>query len=244
MRKILLIMATIFSLTAVGQVNMTVYLSNGEVKVYDKADVDSVTFGMSGDTDKYNGYEYVDLGLPSGLKWATCNIGADAPEKYGDFYEWAETEPRDRYGKGNKHSSDGSSLKYSKYNKDDNKTLLDPEDDVAHVVWGGTWRMPTDEEHKELRRNCKWEDTTLNGVNVTKITGPNGNCIYLPYNGRRMYDDFMELDKTGYYWTSSLVTKGNSWMKYFCSFASYFSVPYAFGNMLRDFGAAVRPVTE
>ncbi len=93
MRKILLIMATIFSLTAVGQVNMTVYLSNGEVKVYDKADVDSVTFGMSGDTDKYNGYEYVDLGLPSGLKWATCNIGADAPEKYGDFYEWAETGP-------------------------------------------------------------------------------------------------------------------------------------------------------
>jgi len=155
MRKILLIMATIFSLTAVGQVNMTVYLSNGEVKVYDKADVDSVTFGMSGDTDKYNGYEYVDLGLPSGLKWATCNIGADAPEKYGDFYEWAETEPRDRYGKGNKYSSDGSSLKYSKYNKDDNKTLLDPEDDVAHMKMRGAWRMPTLDELKELFNQCQ-----------------------------------------------------------------------------------------
>ncbi|MFA4182574.1 hypothetical protein [Xylanibacter rodentium] len=253
MKRIICLLTIIFCVsTSYAQEIMKVYIGERIFDEYKIEDVDSVVFNTPYDNDNYNNHEYVDLGLPSGLKWATCNIGAGAPEEYGNYYEWAETEPRDYYGKYNKYFADdyNSTNMLLKYNVNplqgdvDNKTVLDPEDDVAHVVWGGTWRMPTDEEHKELRRNCKWEDTTLNGVNVTKITGPNGNCIYLPYNGRRMYDDFMELDKTGYYWTSSLVTKGNSWMKYFCSFASYFSVPYAFGNMLRDFGAAVRPVTE
>ena len=242
MRKILLIMATIFSLTAVGQANMTVYLSNGEVKVYDKADVDSVTFGMSGDTDKYNGYEYVDLGLPSGLKWATCNIGADAPEKYGDFYEWAETEPRDRYGKGNKYSSDGSSLKYSKYNKDDNKTLLDPEDDVAHMKMRGAWRMPTLDELKELFNQCQCSVETAGDVKGFRITGPNGNSMFMPLAGYNMGESISKRGYKGIYWSSSLYedeisSKANT--------VSLFDTgKFRFESLNRSFGCCVRAVIE
>lgn len=238
--------------TAGKQEIMKVHRSNGAVDVYKIAAVDSVIFNTLYDNSKYNGHEFVDLGLPSGLKWAACNVGADAPEEYGNYYEWGETAPRDEYSRTNRYFADDFSetdalLKYnvnSLQGNVDNKTVLDPEDDAAHVAWGGAWRMPTDGEHQELRNNCRWEETTLNGVNVTKITGPNGNCIYLPYTGHRVYGETVDEGTEGYYWTSTLKTKaGEDWLDY-CSFAEFFSVPYSLGSLRRSTGAAVRAVAE
>ena len=104
--------------------------------------------------NKENDHEYVDLGLPSGLKWATCNVGATAPEEYGNYYAWGENTPKDNYDWDTyKLTTDGGTT-FTKYNGTDGKTTLDPEDDAAAVNWGGKWRMPTDDEWTELRENC------------------------------------------------------------------------------------------
>ena len=130
--------------------------------------------------DPYNGHEYVDLGLS--VKWATCNVGAVSPEDYGDYFAWGETEPKDFYAWSTYKWCNGSYdtlTKYctdSKYGTVDNKTVLDLEDDAAHVNWGGDWRMPTKAEQDELYNNCTWEWTTQNGVNGYKVTSKiNGN---------------------------------------------------------------------
>ena len=108
-----------------------------------------------------DGHEYVDLGLPSGLKWATCNVDATTPEEYGGYYAWGETEEKENYCWNTYKWCNDSLSTLTKYCTDDsygiivdNKTILDPEDDVAHVKWGGSWRMPTIDEYKELIYNC------------------------------------------------------------------------------------------
>ena len=153
-------------------------------------------------------HEAVDLGLS--VKWATMNVGASAPEEYGDYFAWGETEPKDYYDwetyrwcKG----SDDNMTKYctdSDYGTVDNKTVLDLEDDAAHANWGGTWRMPTEDEFTELRTKCTWEWTTQNGVNGRKVTGPNGNSIFLPAAGDRWNDRLYYAGRDGDYWSSSL----------------------------------------
>ena len=160
--------------------------------------------------------EYVDLGLPSGTLWATCNIGANAPEEYGDYFAWGETEPKDYYHSNTyKWFVEGSGIDYwiTKYCNDstegyngfvDNKMELDPEDDAAYVNWGPSWRMPTKEQQDELRESCTWNWTTLNGVNGCQVTGPNGNTIFLPAAGFRKADLLTSDGTNGYYWSRTL----------------------------------------
>lgn len=117
--------------------------------------------------------EAIDLGLS--VKWASCNVGATEPWEYGGYYSWGETYTKKIY--------DGSTYKYnkeSKYNDKDNKTTLEPIDDVACVKWGDSWRMPTADEAKELINDCTWEFTILNDVRGYNVIGPNGNSIFLP----------------------------------------------------------------
>ena len=118
-----------------------------------------------------NGYEYVDLGLPSGLKWATCNVGASSPEQHGDYYAWGETETKSTYTIEN-------SITYGVEMSD---ISGDPQYDVARKKWGSTWRMPTKEEVRELHE-CKRENNiVINGIKGMKLTGPNGRFIFFPY---------------------------------------------------------------
>ena len=159
--------------------------------------------------DPYNGHEYVDLGLS--VKWATCNVGADSPEDYGNYYAWGETEPKESYDWETYKWCNGSydtQTKYcteSNYGTVDNKTVLELEDDAAHVNWGGDWRMPTLEELKELRNNCTWKWTTQNGVDGYKVTSNiNGNSIFLPAAGYRDDSSLRNVGSYGYYWSSSL----------------------------------------
>ena len=158
----------------------------------------------------YNGHEYVDLGLPSGTKWATCNVGANKPEEYGGYYAWGETEEKENYSWETYKWCNGSENTMTKYCIDsdygtvDNKTVLDLEDDVAHVKWGGSWRMPTKAELEELRTKCTWQWTTLNGINGYKVTGPNGNSIFFPDAGYRDGSNVYDSDDCGFYWSGSL----------------------------------------
>ncbi|MBO5345387.1 MAG: hypothetical protein J6A44_00595 [Paludibacteraceae bacterium] len=198
---------------------------------------------------KHKGHEYVDLGLPSGLKWATCNVGANSPEEYGDYFAWGEVEPKTTY--------DWSTYKYcvdnwdnltkyctnSDYGKDgftDNKTVLDPEDDAATANWGGAWRMPTTAEQQELIDNCKWNWTTQNGVNGYKVTGPNGNSIFLPATGYMYKGTLYDAGSYGYYWSSSLDTDGprGAYNVDFCWYYVYWGIGY------RYFGFTVHPVCK
>ena len=134
--------------------------------------------------------EAVDLGLPSGLKWASFNVGATKPEEYGDYYAWGEVETKEDYTWETYKWCNGSNNTLTKYNTQsengtvDNKTTLDPEDDVARVVLGGTWRMPTVEEAEELYNNCTWTMETVNGVSGYRATSSNSNSIFFPCNGQ------------------------------------------------------------
>ena len=166
---------------------------------------------------KHNGHEYVDLGLPSGLKWATCNVGANSPEEYGYYFAWGETTTKADYRWSNYKYGTRDNL--TKYNGSDNKTTLDPEDDVATANWGGTWRMPTREEQDELREKCTWVWTTQNGVNGYKVTGPNGNSIFLPAAGYMDGGTLLSAGSYGNYWSSSLNT-GNPGSAYYVFFRS------------------------
>ncbi len=168
--------------------------------------------GVTGDGNGITaGHAYVDLGLPSGLLWATCNVGANKPEDYGNYYAWGETETKSYYDWNTyKWCNGGDCDNLTKYNTDssygtvDNKTVLDPEDDAARANWGGAWRMPTREEMHELYDNCTWEWTTQNGVNGIKFTGSNGNSIFLPAAGYRYGTSLDYAGSIGGYWSSSL----------------------------------------
>ena len=161
-------------------------------------------------------YEYVDLGLPSGLKWAKCNVGAEKETDYGYYFQWGDIE--------DKSNSDYSweSYKYcngtyktltkyctnSSYGIVDNKTTLDPEDDAAIQIMGGDWRMPTAAEFQELYDNTtnKWvEDYNGSGVNGMKFTSKtNGKSIFFPASGYASGTGVYDRGSYGYYWSSSL----------------------------------------
>ena len=191
----------------------------------------------------------VDLGLS--VKWATCNVGANKPEEYGDYYAWGETEPKDFYFWDTYKYCDGtynSLTKYtdSAYGKDgfsDNKSVLDPEDDVAHVKWGGNWRIPTKEELEELRTKCTWTSTTLNGVKGYSVTsnvdGYTDRSIFLPATGMRIRQWTENTDTIGRFWGNSIVT-GDDYDAVYLDF-NFSRGPGRF-SIIRCFGQCVRPV--
>ena len=197
---------------------------------------------------KHKGHEYVDLGLPSGLKWATCNIGAESPEEYGDYFAWGEVAPKEYYDWSRyKYGLDADQLtKYcnsSDYGKDgfiDDKTVLELKDDAATANWGGKWRMPTLEEQEELRDNCTWTQTLQNGVDGYKVTGPNGNSIFLPFAGFMDGGVLYLAGELGGYWGSSLGTGTPS----LAGIMYFISDLVDVERLNRYYGQSVRPVYQ
>lgn len=193
-------------------------------------------------------YEYVDLGLS--VKWATINVGATYPWDYGDYFAWGETEPKTDYSWSSYRHCNGSSSAFTKYNTKsifgtvDNKVTLDPEDDAAHVNWGGSWRMPTVAEVRELVHNNEltWVWTAQHGVTgyliTSNISGFEGASIFLPASGYRYNTSSYSVGVCGYYWLSSLDENrpDSSWIFDFSSDGYG-----AFGSY-RDYGLTVRPV--
>ena len=181
-------------------------------------------------TDKINGHEYVDLGLPSGLKWATCNVGAKSPSEYGDYYAWGETTTKTRYTEENSKT----------YNKKIGEIRGNESYDAARVNWGGTWRMPTKAEFEELLNKCTWKWTSRGGNNGYNVTGPNGNSIFLPAAGYRRGTSFYYAGSYGVYWSSTPLESNTRY-----AYGLYFDRgSYDTGWNYRDNGRSVRPVSE
>ncbi len=145
--------------------------------------------------------EAIDLGLS--VKWASFNVGASRPEEPGGYYAWGEREEKGNYDLSTYKWYKGSNYTMTKYCDNDDKTILEPYDDVAVAKWGGNWRMPTVQEFKELRQKCTWLWTSQNGINGYTVTGPNGNSIFLPVTGYREDTELYSSDN-GSYWSSSL----------------------------------------
>ena len=192
----------------------------------------------------------VDLGLS--VKWATMNIGAKSPKKYGSKYAWGETQPKNYYNWSTYdwgNPKEGGLTKYntsSDYGIVDNKTALDPADDIAHVNWGEPWRMPTVEEWQELMDQCTWtlemidEDEEAYGYRVTSKV--NGNSILLPCGGCS-FDNYLSWYKgdMGYYWSKSLDITDSQWA--YCLIFSGSSNPrLKCDKTLRYCGLSVRAV--
>ena len=200
--------------------------------------------------------EYVDLGLPSGLKWAKCNLGASKPSDYGDHYAWGETAPKKKcYWANYKWMQAGKSeWKYvTKYTVaddqtegiwydssgafiGDNKTVLIAADDAATQQLGSPWRMPTVDEFKELRDKCNWTMTTQDGVNGCQVDGPNGNAIFLPHAGFRQDSDLIAAGARGYYLSSSLYGESQK------AYGIYIMKSAALSDYGRFLGLSIRPV--
>ncbi|MBR4829205.1 MAG: hypothetical protein IKZ92_05315 [Muribaculaceae bacterium] len=145
------------------------------------------------------------MGLPSGTLWATCNVGANAPENYGYYFAWGETEPKGCYDWNTYKWCTGYPGSFLKYHPTvDNKVELDLGDDAAYVNWGASWHMPTLEQIQELIENCTGQSTTQNGVNGLLVTGPNGNTMFLPAAGDRNGDTLSSAGLGGYSWSRTL----------------------------------------
>ncbi len=192
-----------------------------------------------------NGYDYVDLGLPSGLMWAAYNVGATKPEEYGGYYAWGETEEKSNYSWNTyKWGSFYTITKYCTIDSNgtvDNKTVVDPEDDVAHVEWGGSWCTPTEQDMRELIAYCIWEWTSLNGINGYNVKSrTNNNSIFLPAAASMHGMENSYHGEWGDYMTSSLYEDfdTNAW------FLSFSSSMYSMQACERFIGISCRPVCK
>ena len=195
-----------------------------------------------------NGHEYVDLGLPSGLKWATCNVGASTPEDYGDYYAWGEVETKNDYSEKTYAHCKKSSVLGSFLNGDYKYDFLGTdicttEYDVANKKFGGTWRLPTKQDFDELldENNCEWKWITHNGINGYEVKSKkNGNNIFLPAAG--WYNDVSHnsLETCGFYW-SSMPNKNETDSAYGLGFHKNGFGSYRY---YRYYGFCIRPVCE
>lgn len=200
-------------------------------------------------TGTLNGHDWVDLGLPSGTRWATCNVGANTPEAYGDYFAWGETSTKSTYSWATYSLCNGSQNTLTKYCNNssygnngftDALTTLEASDDAATANWGSAWRMPTKEEFEELNSICTVTRTTQNGIYGRLFIGPNGNSIFLPAAGYRADSELGGAGSSGYFWSRSLYSGDPSyaWDLYFNP--SYCLMSHNDGS--RYFGLSVRPV--
>lgn len=227
------------------------------------ANIDEITFTMSmsdwanGNSStiitspvEANGHEYVDLELPSGVKWATMNVGAISPDQYGDYFAWSETEPRyldksqNNYysmtfgGWKSEHSYGYSAFDTPSYSE----ATLDALHDAASQNWGGNWRTPTKEEFIELNNNCTLEFINLNGSPCNKYTSNiNGKSIVLPQAGSIKNCATSAQGSRGHYWTSTKSTSNYNKAIFFEIFA-----PVVYPSFDKDIseGLPVRPVLD
>ena len=211
----------------------------------DRVDVDGVQTDQAVLTtnDRPNGLKAIDLGLPSGTKWANMNVGAYKPEGYGSYFAWGETKRKNIYNE----------TTYNHYKKDSfiniGEDIAGTKYDVAHVLWGDGWRMPSKEQVDELLEICTQEWTELNGVKGLKLIGPNGNNIFLPLAGFHEEDYLDDAGSRGGYWSSTQCEWGTdgggigSADAYGFFLNSNSKDTYCMGSG-RSCGQSIRPVTK
>ena len=203
-----------------------------------------------GGNGTYNGHEYVDLGLPSGTLWATCNVGANIPEKFGGYFAWGETMPKTYYDLSKYKYYNNNNETLTKYCNEgsysDNLTTLRPTDDAATANWGNGWCMPIADQWRELLQNTEQHWTTQNGVNGLHFIANNGNSLFLPAAGYRHGLELSWVGSDVAYWSSSLSTDNqdyawsNSGTYDFSSFGTE-SLDYAWDFGLGSVGECLNP---
>ena len=217
---ILLVIAMMYTGTASAQ-DVKIFLKDGSKLLVPYDQLDSIV------SISYTEKDFVDLGLS--VRWAAYNVGAEKPEDTGSFFAWGETQPKKSYRKENSIM----------YDKDMTNICSDVRYDAAACAWGVTMRMPTEAEFTELMNLCVWTPETLEGVGGYRVTGPNGNSIFLPAAGYINIDSY-DHPREGYYWSGDPLGKENE-----------YAVGIHFGNEVpfiihafRYFGFLVRPVTR
>ena len=223
--------------------SMIVKTSDGRFVPFGIEEVDSVVFT---DANYVGGHEYIDLGLPSGTLWASCNVGADTPEAYGELFAWGETTPpplKDAYGWDTYSLCEGTSSTITKYNDKDHMMWLKPADDAATCNWGSVWQMPSKEQFEELINPdyTLLEFITQNGVVGMKVTSKsNGNAIFIPAAGQYGINGYAEVGKKGTYWSRTRYA-GAPWYAHLLLFQpSYNNIRSTYGY--RFCGNSVRAV--
>ncbi|MBR4156797.1 MAG: hypothetical protein IKU01_08930 [Bacteroidales bacterium] len=190
----------------------------------------NVTTLKTTDDGTIAGIEYVDLGLS--VRWAPFNIGATSPTECGDYFAWGEIETKTEY-------TEANSLTHGIYMDDIGGN---PQYDAARAIWGSTWRLPSREEIEEIVAECTWEWTSVDGMNGCKITGPNGNHIFVPAAGCYIGAELKMLGQNGMYHSYKM-----------CGDYVNFSYGFHFGEgddnyqldwLYRAYGRSIRPVTE
>ncbi len=213
----------------------TTYYYRTYVKLLGEVYYDPNVYSITTLNKVINGHKFINLGLPSGLLWAECNVGASSPWEDGDYYAWGETQTKSDYS--------WSTYKWgsnpTKYNSSDGKTTLEASDDVATVKWGKECRMPSRAEFQELYNKCDWTwKSSYNGASGYLVKGPNGQTIFFPASGNGVLSSH---GSYGYYRSSSLNTR-KARCAYYLNF--YSGGIYPSGYEFRCNGLSVRPVAE
>ncbi len=212
-----------------------------------------VDYIMGRDTlDFYNGHEWVDLGLPSGRLWATMNVGATLPSEVGGYFAWGETEEKEVYTWDNYKWADSDTL-LSRYCRDsidgvvDSLGALVAGDDAARQRMGGRWRMPTLREAFELYQQCSWQAENRDGQAGFRVTGTNGNSIFLPMAGYREGSNYVNEGSEGYIWANELNynTNDESYGLFFISYYKWWAIrPRYTGRTVRACAHSPRQIYD
>lgn len=234
MKKYIILVAALVCQIAAQAQTVNVHFKNGQKIQFPSVNVEYVDFSEKAPDPTVSAGAVVDLGLS--VYWCSCNVGAESPEEYGDYYAWGETKPKSSY-----------TLKNYSYYNDETKVYTDigenisgTEYDAATVNLGSDWRMPTRDEMLELIENCTWEWTQINSINGYKVTGINGNSIFIPaagmYNG--LYGLLIYKDEKIYLWSSQQQTSN-----YRISLNNSDDTPRVSGTTNSN-GLPIRPVTS
>lgn len=231
-KYIVTLVLTAFQVAVVAQ-TVNVHFKNGQTIEYSSDNIDYVDFSPKASEPTLTPGQVVDLGLS--VYWASCNLGAESPEEFGNYYAWGETSPKSKFTQDNYTYFNTSTTQYT----DIGDNIAGTEYDAATVNLGSDWRMPTREEMKDLIDKCTWEWTQIMNVNGYKVTGPNGNSIFIPAAGRYL-STLLYQNKDLDYWTA---TKSNLANSYILVQNQGYAGSYTIIPSARYGGCTIRPVT-
>ncbi len=241
MKKTIISIVAVFAAITMSAQTVNVHFKNGQTIRFNSSNVDHVDFSEKAPDPTVSAGAVVDLGLS--VYWCSCNVGAESPEEYGDYFAWGETKPKSKYTKETYSYYDSNTAQYMDIGDD----ICGTEFDAATVNLGSDWRMPTKTEMLELVEKCSWEWTQLSGVNGFKVTGTNGNSIFLPANGYILNETHKNPEWTFYPTGSISMSLGAAYRSAEMLYLQGSSTPTTLnvnsnGSAI-EYGVTIRPVT-
>lgn len=233
MKKVILSIISVAFAANLSAQTVNVHFKNGQKIEFPSSTVDYVDFSVKAADPTVSAGQVVDWGLS--VYWASCNLGAEKPEEYGEYYAWGETKPKSSYTEDNYSYYNASTTLYTDIGSEISGTQYD----AATVNLGSDWRMPTKIEMQELIDMCSWEWTQISGINGYKVTGPNGNSIFLP---KTSYKIGSYSGSFGTYYHTS--TQDGNAAAYHLDFTNSHHLITGRNTAYRYYGLSIRPVTS